>query len=178
VVAAGGGGGTAAGLTALGFLTLLACQKAVGPPSAIHSFDDHDARGHDAVGHAADLGALDVVLPVSVGLNQPLMIAPGNRVLLQPERRHREAVEHVAAGELEVVGLADLDVQLVDRADVVGVSSFPSGPGCTKRPRPLLRHDADSSSTSGMVILTSCHTFSAHEDDGDVEDQRQVVRVW
>ena len=73
--------------------------------------------GHHAVADAADLGALDVVAsPVLVGLNQPVIDAARDRVLLEAEHRHREAVQHVPRLELEVVGLVHLDVQLVDGA--------------------------------------------------------------
>ena len=45
--------------------------------------------------------------------------AAGHRVLLDPEDRHREAVQHVPRLQLEVIGLLVLDVQIVGGIDVV-----------------------------------------------------------
>src|SRR5690606_8049448 len=102
---------------------------------------DEDARRHQRVADAADLRALDVVLARAGRMEPAHDDAAGHGVLLEPEHRHREAVEHVLRGELEVVELVHLDVQLVHLLDVVGGIEHAVGARVGEGPRPLLGLD-------------------------------------
>src|SRR5262245_11482801 len=68
---------------------------------------DDDAAGHQAMADAAHLRALDVV-DAGLGRFPPAGDhTTGNRVLLEAEHRHAEAVHHVPGLEVEVVDLVD-----------------------------------------------------------------------
>src|SRR5512139_1391566 len=80
---------------------------------------DDDTGGHQTVADAANLRALDVEGPGERRL-EPAGDGPaGHGVLLEPEHGHREAVEHIPRGEVEVVDRVHLDVQLIHGPDVV-----------------------------------------------------------
>ena len=138
----------------------------------------HDHRGrHDSVAESADLGALYVEGPGGRGLEPTGDASARNRILLQAPRGHRKAVQHVHGFELEVVGLAVLHVELVDREDVVRRVQGSVGPGVLERPCPLLSDDPDFFVRRGEVHLDLVPHPEGRDHDDDVEDQNGKVGV-
>ena len=73
-------------------------------------------------------------VPGFVASNQTVGVAAGHRVLLDAERGHVEAVDHVLGGHGQLHRAADRHVQLVDLALAVEVLHLP---------HPLLADDVD-----------------------------------
>src|SRR6185369_1385764 len=78
--------------------------------------NDLDSNRHEAVAGAAKFGTLPEIDARTIDLGPGLVKLAGIRVLLDPERRHREAVNDVGGGhdELHDLALRD-DEAVVDR---------------------------------------------------------------
>src|SRR5262245_22671877 len=137
---------------------------------------DDDAPRHERVADAADLGALDVEAPGLGRLEPAGDRAARDHVLLEAEHRDGEGVQHVARDELEVVELADLDVQVVDGLDVVGGAELPVGAGVLEAPGPLLPDDADRRLRGRQRLLDVVPDADGRDDDEDVADEHEQVR--
>ena len=100
-----------------------------------------DATAHERVPYSADFGALDIELPFEGGLEPAGNHAPRNGVLLEPPHGNGEVVKHILRLKLEVVKRIGLDMELVDRPNVIGGIQLAVGTFVDKGPRPLLADD-------------------------------------
>ena len=79
------------------------------PGGELRRRDDLDRDRHEAVARAAKLRALAEIDARPVDLGPGLVKLAGIGVLLDPESRHREAVDHVVGGDDELHDLAGWD---------------------------------------------------------------------
>jgi len=143
----GGGGGGRILLGGLG-------RDLLGHPllEVLGRVDRHEAL-HPEVAEAAELGARDLPVPDVIALEPDARLHAGNGVLLDAEFRQEERVDHVLGGQRRDDGLADREVELVERHDVVGGVELPVRSSVADVPCELLAGDVDLEGLVRHVLL-------------------------
>ena len=141
-------------------------QLLVDPGLEVGWAERHRLHPHTGVGQAAELGALPEVDALLVGGDLPVGDAARDGVTLAVQRRDPVAVDHVAAGDLELDLLTDRDHQLVGGNDVGGrqvacvreVDALEATEVVAVFPPPLLAdHDHLGFPHRGLAVDGQCH---------------------
>ncbi len=133
---------------------------------------DRDEALHPVVPQPAQLGAGDLPIPDAIALEPDPGLHPRHEILLDPELRQEEGVDHVLGGQGHDHRLSDREVELVERHDVVGRVELAVGAGVADVPGELLALDVDLQRVLGHVLLDVLPEPSREQGEDDADQRR------